>query len=363
MVVKTIYPGATAQEVEDQVTDRLEKKLQELPSLDYLRSYSKAGESVIFINAREDISPQEIQLLWYSARKKTADIKLSLPPGIIGPFFNDEFGDTYSLLYAFSGEGFDYAELKDIVDAARQRLLRVKDVEKVDLIGAQEEKIFIEFNDKHLATLGLDAVAVAQVLQSQNSLMPAGTVLTGLQDVPIRLTGAFKSVAEIADMPIRINGRTFKTRDIATIRRGYQDPVQFKMRFNGKEVIGLGITMNKRGNILNLGEALQEEMTAIEQTLPIGVDVEKVADQAQVVNTAIGEFLRTFFEALVAVLLASFISLGLRTGSVVALTVPLVLAATLLVMLLVGMEVHRISLGALILALGLLVDDAMIAIK
>lgn len=363
MVVKTLYPGATAQEVEEQVTDRLEKKLQELPNLDYLRSYSKAGESVIFINAREDISPQEIQVLWYSARKKTGDIKLTLPPGVVGPFFNDEFGDTYSLLYAFSGKGFDYAELKDIADQARQRLLRIKDVEKVDLIGTQEEKIFIEFNDKHLATLGLDVASVVQVMQSQNNLTSAGTVLTGLQDVPIRLTGAFKSMAEIADMPIRVNGRTFKIHDIAAIRRGHEDPARFKMRFNGKEVIGLGITMNKRGNVLNLGKALQEEIAAIEQNLPIGVDVEKVADQAQVVDTAIGEFLRTFFEALTAVLLVSFISLGLRTGSVVALTVPLVLAATLLVMLITGMEIHRISLGALILALGLLVDDAMIAIE
>ncbi|MFA6163683.1 MAG: efflux RND transporter permease subunit [Methylobacter sp.] len=363
MVVKTIYPGATAKEVEEQVTDHLEKKLQELPNIDYLRSYSKPGESVIFVNAREDIPPSEIQVLWYSVRKKIGDIKLTLPPGVIGPFFNDEFGDTYSLLYAFSGEGISYAELKEVVEEARQQILRVKNVEKVDLIGVQDEKIYIEFSDKHLATLGLDVASVAQVLQAQNSLVSAGTVLTGRQDLQIRLSGQFKSMDEIAEMPLRINGRTFKVQDIARVRRGYDEPANFKMRFNGKEVIGLGVTMNKRGDVLALGKALDKALAEIEHNLPIGVDVEKVADQSQVVDTAIGEFLRTFFEALSAVLLVSFMSLGLRTGSVVALTVPLVLAATFLVMLLAGMEIHRISLGALILALGLLVDDAMISIE
>ena len=328
MVVKTLYPGATAKEVEEQVTDHLEKKLQELPNLDYLRSYSKPGESVIFVNAREDIPPSEIQVLWYSVRKKIGDIKLTLPPGVIGPFFNDEFGDTYSLLYAFSGEGLNYAELKNVVEEARQQILRVKNVEKVDLIGVQDEKIYIEFSDKHLATLGLDVASVAQVLQAQNSLVSAGTVLTERQDLQIRLSGQFKSMDEIAEMPLRINGRTFKVQDIARVRRGYDEPANFKMRFNGKEVIGLGVTMNKRGDVLALGKALDKALAEIEHNLPIGVDVEKVADQSQVVDTAIGEFLRTFFEALAAVLLVSFMSLGLRTGSVVALTVPLVLAAT-----------------------------------
>jgi len=328
MVVKTLYPGATAKEVEEQVTDHLEKKLQELPNLDYLRSYSKPGESVIFVNAREDIPPSEIQVLWYSVRKKIGDIKLTLPPGVIGPFFNDEFGDTYSLLYAFSGEGLNYAELKEVVEEARQQILRVKNVEKVDLIGVQDEKIYIEFSDKHLATLGLDVASVAQVLQAQNSLVSAGTVLTERQDLQIRLSGQFKSMDEIAEMPLRINGRTFKVQDIARVRRGYDEPANFKMRFNGKEVIGLGVTMNKRGDVLALGKALDKALAEIEHNLPIGVDVEKVADQSQVVDTAIGEFLRTFFEALAAVLLVSFMSLGLRTGSVVALTVPLVLAAT-----------------------------------
>jgi multidrug efflux pump len=363
MVVKTLYPGATALEVENQVTDRLEKKLQELPNLDYLRSYSKSGESVIFVTPREDIPATEIPSLWYQVRKKIADIKIALPPGVIGPFFNDEFGDTYSLLYAFSGKDFSYAELKDIVDSARQQLLRVNNVEKVDLIGVQDEKIYVEFSDKKLAELGLDVASVAHVLQTQNAMVPAGTLITSQQNLPIRLTGAFDSVETVANLPVRIEGRTFRVSDFAKVTRGYVDPAEFKMRFNGKDVIGLGVTMNTKGNILALGKSLETAMADIEGNLPIGVDVEKVADQSKVVNFAIGEFLRTFWEALAAVLLVSFLSLGMRAGSVVALTVPIVLAGTLLCMLLFGLEIHRISLGALILALGLLVDDAMIAIE
>lgn len=363
MVIKTLYPGATALEVENQVTDRLEKKLQELPNLDYLRSYSKPGESVIFVTPREDIPDSQIAPIWYQVRKKIADIQISLPKGVIGPFFNDEFGDTYSLLYAFSGEGFNYAELKEVVDSARQQLLRVKNVEKVDLIGVQDEKIYVEFSDKKLAELGLDVATVAQTLQTQNAMTPAGTLITSHQNLPIRLTGSFDSVNTVANLPVRIEGRTFKVSDFANVSRGYLDPAEFKMRFNGKDVIGLGVTMNQKGDVLALGKRLETAMTQIESNLPVGVDVEKVADQSKVVHTAIGEFLRTFWEALAAVLLVSFLSLGMRAGSVVALTVPIVLAGTLLCMLLFGLEIHRISLGALILALGLLVDDAMIAIE
>jgi len=362
-VVKTLYPGATALEVENQVTDRLEKKLQEVPNLDYIRSYSKPGESVIFVTPREDIPATEIAYLWYQVRKKIADIRLSMPPGAIGPFFNDEFGDTYSLLYAFSGEGFNYAELKEVVDSARQQILRVKDVEKADLIGMQDEKIYVEFSDKKLAELGLDMASVTQILQTQNSMVPAGTVITPQQNLSIRLTGSFDSVTSVANLPIRIKGRTFKVSDFAKVTRGYIDPAEFKMRFNGKDAIGLGVTMNKKGDVLALGKLLESTMASIEENLPLGVDVEKVADQSEVVHTAIGEFFHTFWEALAAVLLVSLLSLGMRTGSVVALTVPIVLAGTLLCMLLFGMEIHRISLGALILALGLLVDDAMIAIE
>jgi len=363
MVVKTLYPGATAQEVEQQLTDRLEKKIQELPNLNILRSYSKPGESVIFVTPREDTPPKEISDLWYQVRKKVEDIRLTLPPGSIGPFFNDEFGDTYSLIYAFSGQGFSYAELKKAADSARQQLLRVKNVEKVDLIGTQDEKIYIEFSDKKLAELGLDANAVAEALQAQNSMISAGTVYTAQHNLPIRFTGQFDSLDSIAKLPVPIRGRTLRVDDFALVKRGYLDPPELKMRVNGKEAVGLGITMNKRGDVLELGKALEAAKIQIEGELPVGMDVDQIADQPRVVNKAIGEFLSTFFEALAAVLLVSFLSLGFRTGSVVALTVPLVLSGTLLCMLLFGMEIHRISLGALILALGLLVDDAMISIE
>jgi len=363
MVVKTLYPGATAAEVEEQVTDRLEKKLQELPHLDYLRSYSKPGESVIFINAREDTPAPEIPGLWYQARKKTGDIAAQLPPGVVGPFFNDEFGDTYSVIYAFSGEGFGYAELKDLAESARQRFLRVPDVEKIDLIGSQDEKIFVEFSDKKLAELGFSATQIAEALRGQNALAPAGRVEEPSQNLPIRITGSLATVDEVANLALRINGASLRIGDVATVRRGYAEPAEFKMRFKGKEVVGLGITMNPSGDVLAMGEALRAEMARIQNELPVGATVEQVADQPKVVKRAIGEFQQTFFEALGTVLLVSFLSLGWRAGSVVALTVPLVLAGTLLCMLVFGIGLHRISLGALILALGLLVDDAMIAIE
>ena len=363
MVVKTLYPGATAHEIEEQVTDRLEKKIQELPYLDYLRSYAKPGESLIFITPRQDIPPKEIPSLWYLVRKKVNDIRHTLPPGVVGPFFNDEFGDTYSTLYAFSGEGFSAAEIKDTVDWVRQQLLRIENVEKVDLIGVQEERIYVEFSDKKLAELGLLPQAVAQALQAQNAMTSAGVITAPLRNLPIRITGKFDSIESVKNLALRIAGRTFRVGDIAAVWRGYVDPPEFKMRFNGKEVIGLGVTMNKRGDVLKLGQALEAAMHRIERELPLGIEVEQVANQPRVVKTAIAEFMRTFFEALAAVLLVSFLSLGFRTGSIVALTVPLVLAGTFLSMLFFGIDLHRISLGALILALGLLVDDAMIAIE
>ena len=306
MVVKTLYPGATAVETEQQVTDRLEKKIQELPNLDILRSYSKAGESVIFITPREDTSPKEIPNLWYQVRKKVGDIHMSLPSGIVGPFFNDEFGDTYSLLYAFSGEGFSYAELKAAADSARQQILRVKDVEKADLLGVQDEKIYVEFSDKKLAELGLDTAGVAQVLQAQNGMVPAGTVFSSQRNLPIRLTGPFDSVESVANLAVRLEGRTIRVRDFAKVTRGYTDPPEFKMHFNGKEAIGLGVTMNKKGDVLELGKAPETTLSRIEGELPMGIDINRVANQSHVVKTQMWEFSSTFFEALAAVLLSAF---------------------------------------------------------
>lgn len=363
MVVKTFYPGATAQEVEQQVTDRLEKKIQELPNLDYIRSYSKPGESVIFVTPKQDTPAMEIPFLWYQVRKKIADIRQTLPTNVLGPFFNDEFGDTYSMIYAFSGDGFSHAELKDIADSTRQRLLRVKNVEKIDLIGIQDEKIFVEFSDKNLAELGLDARQVARVLQEQNVIAPAGVIVTAQHRIPLHVSGQFSSVESVTNLSLRLNGASFRVGDFAKVSRGYTDPPEFKMRFNGKEVIGLGVTMNKKGDALEFGKELEATMTSIRGGWPVGIDSEQVANQPQVVRTAIGEFMHTFVEALVAVLFVSFLSLGFRAGLIVTLTVPLVLSGTFLIMLLLGIDLHRISLGALILALGLLVDDAMIAIE
>lgn len=363
MVVKTLYAGATAREVEEQVTDPLEKKLQELPNLNYLQSYSKAGESVIFVTVREDVKPSEIPDLWYQVRKKVGDIKMTLPPSIIGPFFNDEFGDTYTLLYAFSGNDFNYAELKKVTDAARQQILKLDDVEKVDLIGIQDEKIYLEFSDKKLAKLGLNPSEVAQVLHAQNGMFAAGTLISTQRDLPIRLTGQFNTVEEVANFPVRIQNQTLRVADFAKVSRGYIDPPESKMHFNGKNAIGVGVTINKRSDALKVGQTLEHAMQQLKTELPVGMDVEQIANQPKVVTTQMHEFGSAFIEALASVLLVSFLSLGFRTGSVVALTVPLVLSATLLCMMLVGIDLHRISLNALILALGLLVDDAMIAIE
>ncbi|SFW27132.1 efflux RND transporter permease subunit [Nitrosovibrio sp. Nv17] len=363
MIVKTLYPGAMAHEVEWQVTDRLEKKIQELPNLDFIRSYSKPGESVLFITPREDVPPRDIPGLWYQVRKKIGDIRTTLPPGVEGPFFNDEFGDTYSFIYAFSGEGFNYAELKTLVDSARQQILRVDDVEKVDLIGDQDERIYVEFEDKKLARLGLDAIGVTKAFKAQNDMAPAGILTTSRHDLSLRISGSFDSVDDISRLPLRLGEATFRIQDFATVRRGYVDPPRFKMRFNRREVIGIGITMNRKGDIQRLGAALADSIQHIRANLPVGVELEQVADQAKVVDLQMTDFMNTFLEALIAVLLVSFFVLGIRAGMVVALTVPLVLAGTLICMLLMDIDLHRMSLNALILGLGLLVDDAMIAIE
>ena len=296
-------------------------------------------------------------------RKKIGDIRNQFPAGIQGPFFNDEFGDTYSLLYAISGDGLKYAELKDVADDIRQQLLRIPDVEKAELVGVQDERVYIDFSESRLATLRLDARQLAAALQAQNVIVAAGVVDTERLKLPLRVDGSFHSLAEIAELRVRIGGSTFRVADIATVRRGYIDPPEMKMRFKGREVVGLGVVANKRADIINVGEALDQAVSAMQANLPRGIDIERVANQPRVIRAAIGEFARTFVEALAIVLAVSFLSLGLRAGMVVALTVPLVLAGTFLAMLVGGIELHRISLGALILSLGILVDDAMIAIE
>lgn len=362
MAVSTFWPGATALEVEQQITDRIEKKLQETPWLDYLSSYSKPGESMVFVNLRDSTPPAEVPDAWYQARKKLDDITHTLPQGVRGPFPNDEFGDTFGTIYAFTADGISYANLRDYVDDVRQELLRVQDVAKVDFIGVQEEKIFVEISNTKLSNLGLDPVSIFSILAEQNYLTPAGVVQTGSDEIHLRVSG-LDSVDAIKEIGIRGGGRLFRLGDIANVFRDYIDPPRFKMRFMGEEAIGLAVSMRKGGNVLALGETLNATMDRVESGLPIGIDVYKVSDQPVVVKRSVNEFLKVLTEAVVIVLMVSFLSLGLRTGFVVALSIPLVLSATFLGMGLLGIDLQRISLGALIIALGLLVDDAMISIE
>ncbi|MFZ5781565.1 MAG: efflux RND transporter permease subunit [Pseudomonadota bacterium] len=363
MVVSAAWPGATAREVEQQVTDKIETKLQELPHFYNVTSYTKPGETVIYVSLRDDTPPAKVPDLWYQVRKKIGDIKGSLPQGVAGPFFNDEYGDTYSLIWAFEGDGFAPAEMKEIVKAVRQRLLRVPEVTKVDLLGLQDEKIYIEFSHARLAMLGIPVDQILEVVRRQNAIAAAGTVETKGERVAIRVDGAPATAEDLANLPFSANGRNLTLADVAEIRRGYQDPRRIEMRFNGKPVIGLGVVMAAGGNVQSLGKALDQAMAEVQEDLPIGITVHRVANQPEVVEKSFDEFISALVEALAIVLVVSFISLGVRTGVIVALSVPLVLAITFVGMLMLGIDFQRISLGALIIALGLLVDDAIIAVE
>jgi multidrug efflux pump len=362
MLVRTLWPGATALEVEQQLTDRIEKKLQETPWLHYLKSYSKPGESMVFIQLRNGAPASEVPNAWYQVRKKLSDIRDTLPDGVQGPYPNDEFGDTFGTIYAFTSDGVEHARLRDYVDDVRQELLRTPDVAKVDLIGVQPEKIYIEYSNAKLASLGLNPSLIISTLRERNFMAPSGVVKTSTDDVYLRVSG-LHSVEAIRSLGLRANQRIFRLGDIAKVYRAYIDPPVFKMRFNGEPALGLAVNMADGGNVLQLGPALDAVIARLQADLPIGVEVHKVADQPTIVKRSVGEFLKVLAEAVSIVLLVSFVSLGLRTGFVAALSIPLVLAATFLGMKLAGIDLQRISLGALIIALGLLVDDAMIAIE
>jgi len=381
MVLRTFWPGATAAQVAEQVTDKLEKKLQETPGIDRLRSYNKPGESLIFVQVSEAMRGRDVQDAWYQVRKKIGDIRGTLPANVQGPFFNDEFGDVYGVMFAFSTDGFTYRELKDYVEAARQQLLRVPDVSKVDLFGVQDEKIYIEISHRRLAQVGLDIGQLAAQIGAQNAVEGSGVLVVPTDNLQVRISGEFRAVEDLKQLPIRANGLTYKLADIATIARGYTDPPRDKMRAGfagkglgneGREVIGLGVSMVKGGDIIRLGKNLAAAERRIEARLPVGIDMVKVADQPAAVAKSVDEFLRVLAEALVIVLAVSFLSLGLHTkplridpgpGLVVLATIPLVLAITMLGMKLLDINLHKISLGALIIALGLLVDDAIIAVE
>nr|WP_314626445.1 efflux RND transporter permease subunit [uncultured Noviherbaspirillum sp.] len=372
MVVRANWPGATALQMADQVTDKLEKKLQETPYIDRIRSYSKPGETLIILELRESTPPREVQNAWYQVRKKIGDIRGTLPGGVVGPFFNDEFGDTYGSIFALSGDGFTYAEVKDYADFVRQQLLKVKTVSKVEQYGVQDEKIYIEFSHKRFAQLGIPFEAVVAQINAQNSVESTGVLVTPSDNLQVRVTGALRSVQDLENLQLRVNGNSFRLGDFATIKRGFRDPPQDKMRFNGREVIGLGISMERGGDIIALGKNLQASLADIRGKLPVGIELQQVTNQPEAVASSVNEFVHVLIEAVLIVLAVSFIALGLHTrplrldvrpGLVVALTIPLVLAVTFLFMKVLGIDLHKISLGALIIALGLLVDDAIIAVE
>jgi multidrug efflux pump subunit AcrB len=363
MVVNVAWPGATATEMETQVADRIEKKLQELPHLDRVESYSRPGVSFIRVILKDTTPPAKVKDLWYQVRKKVGDIRGELPAGIVGPNFNDEFGDVYSALYMLTADGQSFAELKARAEAIRQQLLRVPNVNKVDLIGEQPERIYIEFSHAKLATLGVTPQQIFDSVARQNAVVSGGAVETSADRINLRVTGALTGTDAIAAVPVQADGRVFRLGDIATVKRGYEDPPGFLVRSNGRPTLGLGVSMQEGANIITLGTGLKRAMDTVMAELPAGIEVTQIADQPKVVDGSVSEFFRVFAEALVIVLVVSFLSLGLRTGVVVALSVPLVLAIVFVVMFSAGMDLHRITLGALIIALGLLVDDAIIAIE
>ncbi|MEN4750575.1 efflux RND transporter permease subunit [Pseudomonas sp. Ps21-P2] len=363
MVIRTLWPGASAEEVSRQVTDRIEKKLMETGDYERIVSFSRPGESQVTFVARDSLVSARLPELWYQIRKKISDIRQNLPTGVQGPFFNDEFGTTFGNIYALTGEGFDYAVLKDYADRIQIQLQRVKDVGKVELLGLQDEKIWIELSNVKLATLGLPMQSVHQALEAQNAVVAASFFETPSERVQLRVTGRFQTVDEIRSFPIRVGDRTFRISDLADVRRGFNDPPAPQMRFMGQNAIGLAVAMKDGGDILVLGRALEGEFAHLQNNLPAGMQLRKVSDQPAAVKTSVGEFVQVLAEALGIVLLVSFFSLGVRTGMVVALAIPLVLAMTFACMYYLGIGLHKISLGALVLALGLLVDDAIIAVE
>ena len=363
MVVSAAWPGATAEEIQDQVADKLEKRLQELELFDYVKTYTRPGVTVIQMQLRDQARGEDVDDAWYQVRKKLNDTKPALPQGVQGPFFNDEYGDVYSAVYMLSGDDVSLAKLKDYAETVRQRLLRTPGVSKVDIVGAREQRIFIEFSHRKLATLGITPQAIFDSVARQNAVTPAGTVETSADRIDVRVTGAFKGEAAIAEVPIEAGGATFRLGDIATIKRGYEDPPTSIVRHNGTESVGIVVAMTKGANVLELGERLKLAIAEARAQVPTGVEIDQITDQPSVVEESVSEFLRSFVEALGIVLVVSFVSLGWRSGLVVATSVPLVLAVVLLVMYVAGLNLDRITLGSLIIALGLLVDDAIIAIE
>jgi multidrug efflux pump subunit AcrB len=361
--VSAMWPGATAKEIQEQVADPIEKKMQELPYFEKVQTYSKPGFTALQVTFRDSTPPKDVPYLFYLLRKKLVDVQGQLPTGLLGPVVNDEFSDVDSILYMMTSDGADYAQLKKAAEGLRQRLLKVSGVTKVDIYGTQDEKIYVEFSHAKLATLGITPQALFDSLAKQNNVVPAGTVETSAQRVPLRVTGALDGVKAVAETPVESNGRVFRLGDIATVSHGFVDPPSFVVRQEGKPAIGIGVVTAKGANILELGKDVTAATAEFMKAVPQGINLDRIADQPEVVEHAVSEFVHSFIEALAIVLFVSFLALGWRTGIVVALSVPLVLSIVFIVMNAMSLDLHRITLGALIIALGLLVDDAIIAVE
>ncbi|WP_313901541.1 efflux RND transporter permease subunit [Methylobacterium sp. J-076] len=363
MVVQASWPGATLTDTLDQVTDRIEKELQQLNGLDFVRSYTTPGQTTVFVQFRDTMKPSEVQPAFYQTRKRLGDIKGDFPSGVLGPFFNDEFGDVYGNVYAFSADGMSYRQLRDYVETVRTEILKVPDIGKTQILGVQNETIFLDFSPRKLAGYGIDLQALVKALQAQNAVSASGVVQAGPERISLRVSGSFASEASLQDVNLRVNDRFFRLADIAQITRGYEDPPAPMFRVNGKPALGLAIAMRPGANLLHFGEALKARIRGIEAGLPLGVEVHLVSDQPRIVEEAVGGFTEALVEAVVIVLAVSFVSLGIRAGLVVSVSIPLVLAIVFVVMQVMDVTLQRISLGALIIALGLLVDDAMITVE
>ena len=363
MVVSAAWPGATAEEMQNQVTDKLEKKFQDIPGLDNIKSETRAGQTVIYITLRDDEDKSQIRPTWRDLRNFGEDVKKDLPTGVHGPYYNDRFDDVYGSIYALTGDGYNYEEMRQYAEKTRRLLLNVPSVQKVELIGEQDEKVYVEVENAKLAELGISPAAISNALKKQNEMTAAAKIETESDNVYLRVSGTFDDVEAIRAVPIEANGKIFRLGDIARVERKFEEPAQPKMYFNGEPAIGIAVSMEDGGNILQLGKNLQQQVDGIQQAVPVGIELHKVSDQPQVVEESIHDFVKTLIEAIVIVLAVSFLSLGMRTGMVVAGCIPLVLASVFCFMYMLGIDLHKVSLGALIIALGLLVDDAIIAVE
>ena len=363
MIIAAYWPGATAEEMAEQVTDKIERKLQDVPGRDFIQSETRPGETIIYFGLKDDVDLSLIHPTWRDVRNYCRDIENELPAGVLGPYYNDTFDEIYGSLYALTGDGYNYEELRQEAEKIRRELLGIADVKKIKLIGVQEEKVYIETDRAKLAQLGISPFEISAAVEAHNKISPAGMIETSSDDVYMRLTGTFSDIEEIKNLPIKVKGQTFSLKDIATVKRTFVNPPEPKMFFEGAPAVGIAVAMEDGGNILKLGENLREEIDKLQKDLPVGLEVHQVSDQPDVVDKSIGEFVETLVLAILIVLAVSFVSLGWRTGAVVAGCIPLVLAGTFCFMHMMNIDFHKVSLGSLIIAMGLLVDDAIIAVE